>query len=125
MTLESRRTFLGQSAALAGGLLLPALPGARRLLAADPSKPPKIAVLITTFFFKSHAHVIMENFVQPYLFNGQVTQPGVQVTGLFVDQVHAKDMSRDLSKQFQIPIYPTIAETPCAGGKSWPSTACC
>ncbi len=119
MTRESRRTFLSRSAAMAGGMWLSTLPDAgERLFAADAAKPPRVAVLITTFFFKSHAHVLMENFVQPYLFNGKVTQPGVQVTGMYVDQVHAKDMSRDLSKQFQIPIYPTIAETLCNGGKA-------
>ena len=60
--------------------------------------------------------MILENFLEPYLFNGQVTRRGMQVASLYVDQVGADDMSRDVAKQFNIPIYPTIAEALCLGG---------
>jgi len=38
---------------------------------------------------RAHAHVILENFLEPYLFNGQMTQPGARVVSLFVDQFPA------------------------------------
>jgi hypothetical protein len=61
--------------------------------------------------------VILENFLEPYLFNGKVVQPGMQVASFYVDQIHPNDMSREVAKQFRIPIYPTIAEALCLGGK--------
>ena len=115
---SNRREFLlraagGAGAALAGGALL-AVPG--RTAWADDSKRIKVGAVITTFFHRSHAHVILENFLEPYLFNGQVTQPGMDVASFYVDQIHAQDMSRDVARQFHIPTYPTIAEALCLGG---------
>jgi hypothetical protein len=37
---------------------------------------------------------------------------------MFIDQIAAGDMARDVSRQFHIPIYPTIAEALCLGGDS-------
>ena len=42
-------------------------------------KRPRIAAIYTSFTHRSHAHVILENFLQPYLFNGKRTDPGVDV----------------------------------------------
>ncbi|MBI3837521.1 MAG: hypothetical protein HY288_06270 [Planctomycetia bacterium] len=112
----TRRDFLTRTAAgLAGASLLQL--NARPLVAADEGKPMKVAALINTFYRSSHAHVILENFLVPYLFNGKVTQSGMQVASFYVDQIHPNDMSRDVAKQFQIPIYPTITEALCLGGE--------
>ncbi len=54
----------------------------------------------------------------PYLFNGQVVRPNMEIIGMYVDQVGKGDMSRDVARQFKIPIYPSIAETLTAGGAS-------
>ncbi|MEX0675698.1 MAG: hypothetical protein WD063_01400 [Pirellulales bacterium] len=108
----NRRDFLTQCAA---GAALVNVSG-RLAWAAEADKPIRVAALINTFYSRSHAHVILENFLQPYLFNGQVVQPGMDVAGFFVDQIHESDMSRDVAKQFNIPIYPSIAEALCAGG---------
>ncbi len=112
----TRRDFLAQAMAAAAGASLVHL-DARSSPAAEPEKPLRIAALINTFYLASHAHVILENFLEPYLFNGNVTQPGMQVVSFYVDQIHANDMSRDVAKQFNIKIYPTIAEALCAGGE--------
>ena len=66
----SRRTFL--AAAAASPLLLHAAP-----------KRPKVAAIFTSFTHRSHAHVILENFLQPYLFNGKRTDPGVDVVSFY------------------------------------------
>jgi len=103
-----RRAFLARTtAAAATGLLL----GDRPLAWANDSQQPlKVAAILTTFTHRSHAHVILENFLQPYLFNGQVVRPNMQVSSMFVDQIGPKDMARGISQQFKIPIYPTIAQ---------------
>lgn len=82
-------------------------------------RPLKIAAILTSFFYRSHAHVILENFLVPYLFNGQVVDPrkDFQIAGFYVDQFPANtDMARDTAEQFQIPIYDSITEAVCLGG---------
>ena len=115
-TLATRRQILQTGAsALALPLVLPAI----RSSAADkPKKRPKVAVIYTVFRYRSHTHVILENFLQPYLFNGKRTDQGVDVVSFYVDQSPESDMSRDVSRQFKIPIYKTIREALCLGGGS-------
>lgn len=74
-------------------------------------------MLLTVFHFRSHAYNILENFVGPYLFNGQWTDPGVDVVAMYVDQFPANDMAREVSKRLGIPIYPSISAALCRGGK--------
>ncbi len=82
------------------------------------AKRPRIAAVITEFTHRSHAHVILENFLEPYYFNGKLTEPGMDVAGLYVDQFPAgRDMARDVAKQYKIEIFPTIAEALRLGGQ--------
>jgi hypothetical protein len=84
--------------------------------AAEKTPRPKVAVVLTSFTHRSHAHVIMENFLQPYLFNGKPTDPGVDVVSIYADQFPGGDMTRPVAKQFKIPIYKTIGEALTQGG---------
>jgi len=112
----TRRRFLGQSAAAAGGVYLASCFGRDRARADE--KPLKVAAVLTEFTYRSHAHVILENFLLPYLFNGRRTEPGVEVVSFYVDQFpEGRDMSRDVSRRFGIPIYPTIGEALTLGGE--------
>jgi hypothetical protein len=106
----SRREFLH-----AAGLAL-ALPAVGRS-AGEPQKRLKVAAVFTAFFHRSHAHVLIENFLQPYLFNGKRTDPGVEIVSLYADQRPQRDMAQEISRQFQIPIYETIDGALCRGGK--------
>ncbi len=110
-----RRRFLR---AAAGGAAAVALsPRLGRLPAAE-GRRLKVAAVITELTYRSHGHVILENFLQPYYFNGQVTDPGCDVVGLYVDQFPAgRDMARAVAEVYKIPIYRTIAEALCRGGK--------
>ncbi len=115
-SLASRREFLRQatqfSAVAATVTVWP-----RTLLAAEPARRPKVAAVITEFTYRSHAHVILENFLQPYLFNGEVVEPGFDVVSFYVDQFPDGEMSRAVARDHNITIYPTIAEALCLGGK--------
>lgn len=85
---------------------------------AAPANRPRIAAVCTEFSYRSHAHVILENFLEPYLFNGQVIDPGCDIVSVFVDQIPSgKDMSRDVAKKYGFTIFPTIAEALRCGGK--------
>lgn len=110
--LTTRRGFLAHSAAaLAAAVAVP------RWLRADERQPLRVAAIITEFTYRSHAHVILENFLKPYLFNGQRVDPHAVITGMYVDQFPAdRDMARAVAKEFNIPIFPTIGEALTAGG---------
>ncbi|RPI84453.1 MAG: hypothetical protein EHM42_07500 [Planctomycetaceae bacterium] len=105
----TRRDFLKTAALLSASPAITALAGV--------APRPKVAMVFTSFFYRSHAHVILENFLEPYLFNGQKTDPGCDVVSLYGDQFNADDMGRDVAKQYGIPIYDSIAGALCRGGK--------
>ena len=95
--------------------MMSTLPGP--MASAGASKRPRIAAIVTEFTYRSHAHVLLENFLEPYYFNGELTEPGMDVAGLYVDQFpEGQDMARDVAARYNIPIYPTIAETLRLGG---------
>jgi hypothetical protein len=91
-------------------------PSGRLLAAPDPTRKLRVAAIITEFTYRSHAHVILENFLEPYLFNGTRTDSGMEVVSLYVDQFPRGDMSRDVAAKYGFKIYPTIAEALRAGG---------
>jgi hypothetical protein len=107
--VDRRQLLRTLGTALGATALAPAL--AR---AAGPK--PKVAAVVTEFLYRDHAHVILENFVEPYLFNGQRTESGFEIAGLYVDQPHPNDMVRDVAETYGIKVYPTIAEALCLGG---------
>ncbi len=86
-------------------------------VAALPAARPKVAAIFTEFTYRSHAHVILENFLEPYLFNGRWTSPGVDVVSFYADQLPPRDMACFVAKAYKIALYPTIAEALCLGGK--------
>ncbi|MFK5924590.1 MAG: hypothetical protein QM496_20635, partial [Verrucomicrobiota bacterium] len=90
-------------------------------------KKIKVAVVMTTFFYRSHAHVILENFLQPYLFNGKVVDPReeFEIASFYVDQLaeeegldgESSDMSQEVAKEFGIPVFENIAGALGLGGE--------
>jgi hypothetical protein len=113
---QSRRQFLGQAALLAGS----ACCGSRFTLAADElaaskANRPKVAAIVTEFTYRAHAHVILENFLEPYLFNGELHRSPVDVVSLFADQFPAGEIGRKVAGDYKIPIFPTIDEALCLG----------
>jgi hypothetical protein len=110
----TRREFLLASAATAGLGIAPLAACAKP----QAVRRPKVAAVFTEMTYRSHAHVILENFLKPYLFNGKLTDPGVDVVAFYGDQTPTGDMARDVSKEFKIPLYKTIDAALFRGGKS-------
>jgi hypothetical protein len=104
----TRRQFLGTATA---ALTLPSVP------AAQPPKRPRVAAVFTEFTYRSHAHVILENFLEPYLFNGKRTDPGAEVVSFYADQSPKGDMTNDVAREYKIPVFKTIDAALCLGGK--------
>jgi hypothetical protein len=78
---------------------------------------PKIAAVFTELRFRSHAYNFLVNLMGKYVFRGQRTDPGVDVVSFYADQFPGGDMARDVSRRFQIPLYETIDQALCLGGK--------
>ncbi|MEE2639737.1 MAG: hypothetical protein VX768_03865 [Planctomycetota bacterium] len=112
----ARRDFLSVSAAAT----LPISEWQRDTKPIRSTAPPRprVAVVMTVMTYRSHAHVILENFLHPYMFNGRKTDPGVEVASFYVDQFPKGDMARQVSKDFGIPVYDTIDGAICLGGKA-------
>src|SRR6516225_9999341 len=97
-----RREFLKASGLGAAAACVPAVspagdePSARKL---------KAAAIVTEFTYRSHAHVILENFLEPYLFNGKRIDSGMEVASLYLDQVPGNDMGREVAKEYKFPIH--------------------
>lgn len=69
--------------------------------------------------YRSHAHVILENFLEPYYFNGRVTHSGCKVVSMYCDQFPDKrDMARQTSKDYGIKLCPTINEALTMGSNT-------
>jgi hypothetical protein len=75
-----------------------------------PAKRPKVAAIFTAMAHRFHAHVILENFLEPYLFNGKLTDPGCDVVSFYADQFPEEDMARGVAKDYDIPIFKTVQE---------------
>lgn len=108
----SRRQFLKASGvAMGAAATFPAMG-----VADDKPRRPRVAAVFTTMFYRSHAHVILENFLVPYLFNGQRIDPPVDVVSFYVDQFPDNDIARQVARKFNIPVYKSIEEALCTGG---------
>lgn len=106
----TRREFL---AGVAGGLAAGALGARPRAIAAGNATPKlKVAAVVTEFTYRSHAHCILENFLEPYLFNGKKVDPTAEfeIVSLYMDQVPDHDMGRAVAKEYGFPVFKTIAE---------------
>src|SRR5437762_5749869 len=108
--LRSRRNFLAATAMTP----LTALAGEA---GEEPRRRPRVAAIYTKFYNRSHAHVILQCFLRPYLFNGKLTDPGVDIVSFYADQrAREGDMTEATAKEFKIPIFKTIREALTLGG---------
>lgn len=87
----------------------------------EPRRRPRIAAVYTVCHHRSHAHVILENFLTPYLFNGKIVEPTVEVVSLHSDQRargrDQPDLTDEITRRFKVPHYKTINDALTLGGK--------
>ena len=93
------------------------LRGERQGKAANVARP-KVAAVFTELRVRSHAFHILSSLMGPYLFRGQWTDPGVDVVSFYADQFPNGDMAREASERFKVPLFKTIDEALCLGGKT-------
>src|SRR5438046_10494956 len=115
---RARRHFIGQVGRLSTGVAVAA--GSADLWSplafAANHKRLKVAAVLTEFAYRSHAHVLLENFLEPYLFNGKLTSPGMEVVSFYVAQLPDRDMARDVAANSNLQLHPTLAAALRLGG---------
>lgn len=84
--------------------------------AGQDARRVRVAALFTAFTYRSHAHVILENFLKPYLFCGELITPPMEIVSLWGDQFPEGEMAQRVSEEFKIPLMPTIREALTLGG---------
>ena len=84
--------------------------------AAAESHKKKVAAIVTVYRPLSHANVIVGRFLDGYHPNNVYVRPKTHVVSMYTDQIHEKDMSRDLAKKHGYTIYPAIKEALTLGG---------
>ncbi len=107
-----RREFLR---ALATSVV--AIGGGQRVAGADAGAAKTVAAVVTEFRPNSHAEVLVGRWLEGFELDGQSERPRSQLVALFTDQVPKTDISRKLAEKHKLPIYPTIREALCRGGK--------
>ncbi|MBX3435960.1 MAG: hypothetical protein KF861_00495 [Planctomycetaceae bacterium] len=115
----SRREWLAWSAAAAGALYWPQSgSGAESDVSPRHNGPrPRIAAIYTELRELSHAYHILHAHLGPYLFNGRLTDPGVDVVSWYADQFpEPGDMTREASARLGVPLYDSIEAALTCGG---------
>lgn len=115
-TLDRRQFLAAAAAATTSGLLAERCQGWQET--GTGKRRPRVAAVYTVLSFRSHAFNILENFLRPYHFCGKLVDPGVDVVSLYADQIPDGDMSREVSARLGIPLFKTIDEALCLGGKN-------
>jgi hypothetical protein len=104
MSTTRRQAF--QSIGLSG---LAMLTGSRDLLAAGNRKKLPVAAVVTTYSRNSHADVLVGKILEGWRQTGQ-GGPDLELVSLYTDQLHPKDLSRDLAKEHGFRIVNSIDE---------------
>jgi hypothetical protein len=81
------------------------------LLAAQPKPRPRLAAVVTSYYFYSHADVILGRLMAGCSPNGQWHPSRCDIASLYVHQIHERDMSADLASRHGFRIFPSIEQT--------------
>lgn len=107
---ELLRTTLASSAALLQGSL------SRSLFSQVSVREKPIAAVVTEYRTNSHADVIVGRWLEGFELDGKSERPQSKLAALFMDQVAAKDIGRELASKYGVPVFGTIREALCRGG---------
>jgi len=77
----------------------------------------KIAAVVSTFYPASHADVIVSKFVKGFPTDEGLQEPRVDIVSMYMDQISEKDIGLKLAEENGIPVYQSIPQALCLGGK--------
>ncbi len=78
--------------------------------------PKRIAAIVTEYRPNSHTDVIVGKYLEGYNQDEQSPYPRSKIVSLFTEQIPANDMSRDMAKKHNVPIFRTVADALTLGG---------
>lgn len=77
----------------------------------------KIAAIVTSYFPRSHADVIVTKFLKGFPTDEGLLPPEVDVASMYLDQVHFRDdIGRAIAGEFGVPMYGSINRALTLGG---------
>lgn len=83
----------------------------------NQNTPKRIAAIVTEYRPISHADVIIGKYLEGYNQDQQPPYPKSKIVSIFTEQVPEKDMSREMAKKYNVPIFRTVVEALTLGGK--------
>jgi hypothetical protein len=79
---------------------------------------PKIAAIVTTYFPRSHADVIVTKFLKGFPTDDGLILPEVDIVSMYLDQIHELDIGVGIARSHDVPIYKSIPQALTLGGDS-------
>ena len=76
----------------------------------------KIAAVITEYRVPAHDDVIVGKFIKGFPTDDGLIEPQVDIVSMYLDQIPDNDIGLQVSKEYDIPIYHSIAAALCLGG---------
>ena len=82
----------------------------------EDSQPLRIAAIVTTYFPTSHAGVIVGKFLRGFPTDDGLIAPRTEIASLYIDQIHERDIGRQIAKKYDVPLYESIRAALTLGG---------
>ena len=84
--------------------------------ARDEEQRKRIAAIVTTYFPNSHAGVLVDKFLRGFPTDDGLTSPRTEIASLYIDQIHDRDIGRQVAHKYDIPIFESIRAALTLGG---------
>ena len=68
----------------------------------------RVAAVVTSYQSNSHASVIVTKFLRGFPTDEGLIEPRTTLASLYIDQLHAKDVGRQIAHEFDVPVYESI-----------------
>jgi hypothetical protein len=82
----------------------------------DDTKRKRIAAIVTTYFPNSHAGVLVDKFLRGFPTDKGLIPPRTEIASLYIDQIHDRDIGRQIAHKYDIPLYESIQAALTLGG---------
>ena len=76
----------------------------------------RIAAIVTTYFPNSHAGVLVDKFLRGFPTDDGLIPPRTKIASLYIDQIHDRDIGRQVAHKYDIPIFESIRAALTLGG---------
>ncbi|MCA9069032.1 MAG: hypothetical protein KDA84_08925 [Planctomycetaceae bacterium] len=73
-------------------------------------KIPRVAGVTTVYYHNSHSDVLLSRLLQTDTLNFTGDVPPLDLASLYIDQFPKSDVGRQFSKDYQVPLYPSISK---------------